>query len=695
MNTLEKFLRKFYQISSKNGQVCEWPPTVKVEFINLELIRTDETKLLEETKILQVTKLSKRGEVSAIVKDCSKIEIKDIANYTGPRKVISIEGAPGIGKSTLAFKLCQDWTNHELLEEFSLVLYLPLRVPLVRIVDKVDDLQKYFGENCTLKDIERIKQTMGSGVLFVLDGWDELRLSCRLRDSFFPKLVRGEILPECSIIVTSRPGAIDPNLKRYCAQADRLTNIEVVGFTEEQVEKYICSYFKENEDAAQKLIQDLKAYPNVASTCYIAINLTIVCYVYWASKLKLPSTLTEVYRQFVLHTVKRYFSKLNDDDDCEAAVEEFESVQTLSGFGDPVTKTLHSLGQLALEGLNKGELSFKQKELTRACHVDKSEGFDGFGLMKVVFVYHTYGIERAFDFLHLTIQEYLAAYTVFHMETDKQRAWLSENLIKNTYEMVLKFFCGMDQFKSRSARLIFSNQRTIGIPFIAECIFEGQWKEVCPKIAKETSSTLKITRMNYIQPYRALVYGFVMTNSGTQWQLRWYKCNLGEHELKSMSRYLLASPRTIEVIFLTQCSFRTKQAVEIMSEIIRSQVDLSEVTFSRTQFDDCCFSGICKALTHSTHEKLQVITLAENELTDTNSEAISSFFTLPSILTVDLRGNNFTENGCMSILRLAVASSTLQELHLPYRSEKTMQNVEKLNANRLDQGFNKLMVHFP
>ena len=690
MNTLEKFLRKFYLNSSRQGQTFEWPPTVKVEFVNLELIQHKSTIVPDETKLLKVAKLSKRGEVSAIVNENTKIEIKDIINYTSSRKVIIIEGAPGIGKSTLAFKLCQDWTNHKLLEEFTLVLYLPLRVPLVRIVDKVDDLQEYFGENCTLEDIQRIKQTMGSGVLFVLDGWDELRPSCRLRDSFFPKLIRGEILPDCSIIVTSRPGAIDLNMKRHCA--NRL--IEVVGFTEEQVEQYICSYFKDNEGAADKLIQDLKAYPNVASTCYIAINLTIVCYVYWASSLKLPPTLTEVYKQFVLHTVRRYFNKMDDDDDSKAAVESLDSVQTLAGFGNSVNKTMQGLGQLALKGLEEGDLSFKQKELISACHVDKPAGFDGFGLLKVVFVYHRYGVERAYDFLHLTVQEYLAAYTVFQMETDKQIEWLGKNLRDETYEMVLKFFCGMDQFKSRQARIVFSNQQSIGIPFIAECIFEGQWKEVCPRIAKETSSTLTITRKNYIQPYRALVYGYVMTNSGTKWQLKWHGCNLGEHELKSLSRDLLVSPRTVEKISMTQCSFKRKKAVEILSEIVQSQVELSEVTINMTKLDDCCFNSICKALIHPSHKTLQVIRLSENELTDRSSAAITSLFTLPSIQIVDLSGNNLEEEGCMGIL-LAISSSTLRELHLPYRSDYLLQNVEELNTNRRDQGLNEIAVYFP
>ena len=134
------------------------------------------------------------------------------------------------------------------------MLYIPLRVPLVRVAESVDDLLKYFGDNCTHADIQCIKESLGKKLLFVLDGWDELRPSCRDADMFFPKLIRGEFLPECNILVTSRPGAT-ASIRRH---ANRL--IEILGFTEDQVNQYIHSYFKsdtyQGKNVAVKLIED-------------------------------------------------------------------------------------------------------------------------------------------------------------------------------------------------------------------------------------------------------------------------------------------------------------------------------------------------------------------------------------------------------------------------------------------------------
>ena len=65
--------------------------------------------------------------------------------------------------------------------------------------------------HCSPADIQSVKVNNGRGVLLILDGWDELRPSCRLPNSFFPQLIMAEFLPECSIPITSRPGAVAHN----------------------------------------------------------------------------------------------------------------------------------------------------------------------------------------------------------------------------------------------------------------------------------------------------------------------------------------------------------------------------------------------------------------------------------------------------------------------------------------------------
>ena len=101
----------------------------------------------------------------------------------------------------------------------------------MKLAQSSDDIlsYSYFGRHCSPADIQSIKVNNGRGVLLILDGWDELRPSCRLPNSFFPRLIMAEFLPECSILITSRLGAVAHNIR--IKAVNRL--IEILGFTDQ------------------------------------------------------------------------------------------------------------------------------------------------------------------------------------------------------------------------------------------------------------------------------------------------------------------------------------------------------------------------------------------------------------------------------------------------------------------------------
>ena len=344
----------------------------------MNLLLTKQTKLINRSMPLQYEEASifKTGDIKNIVDSAARfcrqeISLEDIINYhDAEENVTIIEGAPGIGKTTLANKICQDWANNRLFTNISLVLYFPLLAPKVRLAETIDDLLKYY---CSLDDIQFIRSAKGKGVLFILDGWDELPPSCRYGDMFFPNFLQGNILSKCSIIVTSRPLAA-AEIKHFANQ-----EVEILGFTDKQVEEYIHLYFKDDKNASQvagKLLEELDTFPNVLSTCYVAINLTIVCFVYSRSQYRLPSTLTEIYHHFIIHAIKRHLSKTTENITLTSDVFEIDS---LNNFDKPVSELLRSLGNLAFKGIQSDEIVFTRKELFNLCHVNQSDRtFDGF-----------------------------------------------------------------------------------------------------------------------------------------------------------------------------------------------------------------------------------------------------------------------------------------------------------------------------
>ena len=128
-----------------------------------------------------------------------------------------MQGAPGIGKSTLAWEICRKWEELSSMKKYSLVVLLRLREEEVQKITSVSQLF-YFSDNPSLAD--EVVRNQGSGILFILDGFDELPLKLQ-EISFLLELIQGRVLPESKILVTSRPSATARLLTCCCPQIQK------------------------------------------------------------------------------------------------------------------------------------------------------------------------------------------------------------------------------------------------------------------------------------------------------------------------------------------------------------------------------------------------------------------------------------------------------------------------------------------
>ena len=249
-----------------------------------------------------------RGQVDKILMTRYIYHMTDIQSVLTPKLSVSItgvnqphsslrvvvEGPPGIGKTALCRKLLNMDKS-----QFTFILYCPLGNDKVAQAKEVVDLFVYHSSK-VLEIANQMTATEGEGVLLIFDGWDELSIDLR-QSSLAARIIRKEILAKCSVIVTSRSYASSSLL-----EIPQITRYEVMGFLENIMETVMKTTLEKEPHLAKKIMQDLKVRGDIQSLCYIPIICSIVISVYRELNGQLPTTLTELYENFILQTIRRH-----------------------------------------------------------------------------------------------------------------------------------------------------------------------------------------------------------------------------------------------------------------------------------------------------------------------------------------------------------------------------------------------------
>ena len=362
------------------------------EFINLALVNKGRA-IHEDDRFSQA---SLHGGVDEIRGAITPLELDDIVP-SGTRFVL-VEGPPGIGKSTLAWELCRKWDTLTSLKHYKMVLLLKLRERRVQNATSLEDLIYHDDKRFRREVVNEVWKCEGEGVLFILDGFDEMSSVIRKENSLIMRLISGSCLPKATRLVTSRPSA----LKSYFPQGFR--HVEVCGFTDECKVRFAEIAFKSEPKVLAHFKDFIFSNPVINSLMYIPVNCAIIAQVYKdirKSRELMPKTMTQLYTTLTLVLIRRHMISSGQWD------KHSKVPSSLKDLPESVSIDLERVSQLACSGL------FEEDVQLVFTDSDVGEDFQHLGLMNAVKeMYVCEGAATSYSFLHLSIQEFLAAWYV-------------------------------------------------------------------------------------------------------------------------------------------------------------------------------------------------------------------------------------------------------------------------------------------
>ena len=440
-----KVIREAYCARQKNRDL-QWPPCFAEKLVRLEL--------RQEVYNIYYNKQQRGEHAHSSTFSREQLQYNDIfqnkAGGVAVRKVL-VEGDAGIGKTTLCTSISLDWAQNKRLQQFELLLLLPLRDRAVYSVKTVVQLLQLFHPNkavCKSVADSFSQGNLGKCVLIIADGWDELKRSLHKPGSFIYELLFNDIIPSATVMITSRPSASialhkNPNIDRF---------IEIAGFDIKGIIQYVKSEFPTDKAkrAQDNLLQQIKENPLIRSICHVPINCAIVCHM-WRTDESLPSdmTLTDIYTKIILHFMLRAFKKIKYD---------LDSLNSFDYIPGDLEKNLSLLCKFAYDALVNDKFIFSDEELQEvfpeASTAIKDRHFT-FGLMQSAQTFFGVGMGASFHFLHRTFQEYLAALYVVKQPEQNQIELIKPYAYASRMAMSWRFVAGLGSSgKSISSKIV-------------------------------------------------------------------------------------------------------------------------------------------------------------------------------------------------------------------------------------------------
>ncbi|XP_060780488.1 NACHT, LRR and PYD domains-containing protein 12-like [Neoarius graeffei] len=395
-----------------NEGISQHGTSVLLNQIYTELYITEgwSEDISDEHEVRQIETVSRRP-----VTEEKPIKCNDLFKDTSIRSVLT-KGVAGIGKTVSVQKFILDWTEGKVNQDVTFMFPLPFRelnLMKQQNLSLMNLLHQFFPD---IKDLEVIDSDTYK-ILLIFDGLDECRLPldfqnnerlCDVTESasvdvLLTNLIKGNLLPSALLWITTRPAAANQIPSESVDQAT-----EIRGFSDPQKEEYFRKKISD-QSLANKIITHMKSSRSLYIMCHIPVFCWISATVLErmlgeAESGEIPKTLTQMFTHFLIFQIKHKEQKYHGTYDPD-------SQQT--------RESILALGKLAFQQLEKGNLIFYEEDL-RECGINVREVAVYSGVCTQIFRKESgLYLGKMFSFVHLSIQEFLAALYAFLCFLDK------------------------------------------------------------------------------------------------------------------------------------------------------------------------------------------------------------------------------------------------------------------------------------
>ena len=706
----------------------EWPPNQPKYYVNLAVIhyqgsRTPEevtfdthhnehTNLATDNELLLPTitdnqsRVSNKSKITREIVDLFRKDLDindsskegDASTSTNLSKSILVEGAPGIGKTILLKEVAYRWANGTILDNAIIVFLIYLRDSRFQLVSTINELIQYF--DCLDKNeipmvARQLKKSNGEGVVFLFDGLDEYPDA--LQNGFLSRLIDRKILSKCVFVITSQPCA---SLTLHNKVERR---IEILGFGNEERDEYISKSLKSLPEKKEKLEMYLKQHTMLDSLVYIPFHLSVLLFLFQQGNL--PETLTEMNESFILHTVYRHMEK-----------HVTTCIVKLGDLPEDVHNVIYKLSRLAFQGLQKNQLIFTFDEIKQVCpKVDLTpRALNGFGLLQAVQHYPVKGagMTVSFNFLHLTMQEFLAAWYVSHCSIKEQKQLLKQSFmntkswdqLSNSNARMWQIYVGIVgvncdawmQFTNESNLTLSTFKDPLNYLYYLQCLIEGKCDNLDFVSSPFKNGTIDF-RFETLIPYHMVLLCLFLSKSSECWN--YYKLDrnaISDVGIKILTNFLLLNAKillhitTLDLSFnyLTsqsasaihdvilegalitlnlRCNILDERSMSMISQALQSNVTIKTLDLAYNHIGINGAKSLAVALCHNC--TLEHLFISCNEIMDDGVVAICECFKIKNtklshLKSLHLASNSLTSHSITAITT-AIQEGALTLLDLP------------------------------